>query len=191
MEEQTSSQVDWHLRSLFRNSVEQHAEWNPEWERLMDAELPGVREDMITRTVNPEATVSGEYVLNYNRELAEEIKGSYRMAVLVLADRLKAALTDAAAVRLQELERQGAELLAQSAASASYAAPQQAEAARAAELAQLLPPRTPHPGLLPEVREPEGQPAQAAAQGGALAAQPGQGRTGRCAGGGTAAAPAA
>lgn len=142
MEEQTSSQVDWHLRSLFRNSVEQHAEWNAEWERLMDAELPGVREDMITRTVNPEATVSGEYVLNYNRELAEEIKGSYRMAVLVLADRLKAALTDAAAVRLQELERQGAELLAQSAASASYAALQQAEAARAAELAELLPPRT-------------------------------------------------
>lgn len=178
LEEQTSSQVDWHLRSLFRNSVEQHAEWNAEWERLMDAELPGVREDMITRTVNPEATVSGEYVLNYNRELAEEIKGSYRMAVLVLADRLKAALTDAAAVRLQELERQGAELLAQSAASASYAALQQAEAARAAELAELLPPRTSlTPGLLPEVREPEGQPAHAAAQGGAPAAQPGQGRT--------------
>ncbi|MGV2805810.1 GTPase, partial [Clostridium perfringens] len=90
LEEQTASQIDWHLRSLFRKSVEQHTEWSSEWESLMDAELPGVREDMITRTVNPEATVSGEYVLNYNRELAEEIKGSYRRAVLVLADRLKA-----------------------------------------------------------------------------------------------------
>ena len=76
LEEQTASQIDWHLRSLFRKSVEQHTEWNTEWESLMDAELPGVREDMITRTVNPEATVSGEYVLNYNRELAEEIKGA-------------------------------------------------------------------------------------------------------------------
>ncbi|MGE7824401.1 dynamin family protein [Paenibacillus sp. NPDC093718] len=190
LEEQTASQIDWHLRSLFRKSVEQHTEWNTEWESLMDAELPGVREDMITRTVNPDATVSGEYVLNYNRELAEEIKGSYRRAVLVLADRLKAVLTDAAAVRLQELERQGVELLAQSAASASYAALQQAEAARAAELAQLLPPRTSlTPGLLPEVREPEGQPAQAAAQGGAPAAQPGHGRTAPRAAGAQAAAP--
>lgn len=178
LKEQTTAQIDWHLRTLFRKSVEQHTEWSANWESLMDAELPTVQEDMITRTVNPEATVSGEYVLNYNRELAEEIKGSYRRAVLALADRLMAVLTDASAVRLLELERQGAELLAQSAASAGYAALQQAEAARAAELAQLLPPRTSlTPGLLPEVREPEGQPAQAAARAGAPAAQPGHGRT--------------
>lgn len=178
LEEQTASQIDWHLRAAFRQIVEKHTEWSTEWESLMDAELPGVREEMITRTVNPEATVSGEYVLNYNRELAEEIKASYRRAVLALADRLKEVLTDAAEVRLQELERQSAELLAQSAASASYAALEQAEAARAAELAQLLPPHLSlPPGLLPEVREPEGQPASATAQGGAPAAQPGHGRT--------------
>lgn len=146
LKEQTTAQIDWHLRTLFRKSVEQHTEWSANWESLMDAELPTVQEDMITRTVNPEATVSGEYVLNYNRELAEEIKGSYRRAVLALADRLMAVLTDASAVRLLELERQGAELLAQSAASAGYAALQQAEAARAAELA-------PHPALASAARD--------------------------------------
>jgi len=177
LKEQTSAQVDWHVRQLFRSITEKYTEWNTEWESMLDHELPTIQDDMITGRIQADATVSGEYVLNYCRELAESIKASYRRAVSVLADRLQAALTDASAVRLQELGRQQEELLAQSAASARYAALQQAEAARAAELAQLLPPRASlTPGLLPEVREPEGQPAQAAAQG-APAAQPGPGRT--------------
>ncbi|WP_459967533.1 dynamin family protein [Paenibacillus sp. JCM 10914] len=180
LKEQTDAQINWHMRTLLQQKVQQHTEWRGDWEAMLDAELPSVSEEMITRAVNTDAIVSGEYVLNYSKELAEQVKASYRRAVMVLADRLKEVLTEDAIVRLQELERQSEELMAQSAASASYAALQQAEAARARELAELLPPLAPlTPGLLPEVREPQGQPAQAAAPNRAPAAQQGHGGTAR------------
>lgn len=171
--EQTTSQVDYHLRQLVRKAVECYEPWNSEWETLADSLFPSVTEELLTGTVNPQAVLSGEYVLNYCRQLAEEIKGSYRRSVSELADRLRALAADASAVRLQALERQREALLAQSAASARYAALQQAEAARAAAAAELAPPPPPlTSGVLPEVREPAARP-QPAAGSGAPAAQRG------------------
>ncbi|WP_200901457.1 dynamin family protein, partial [Paenibacillus sp. DMB20] len=111
LSEQTVSQVDWHLRNLFRPMVERFEPWSADWEALADSQLPAVSEEMVTGTVNPQAVLSGEYVLNYCRQLAEEIKAGYRRAVSAFADRLQALAADASAVRLEALERQRAELL--------------------------------------------------------------------------------
>ncbi|SMF87138.1 Dynamin family protein [Paenibacillus uliginis N3/975] len=173
--EQITAQVDWHARNLFRSFVERFEPWNKEWEGVVDDLLPTFSKDRITSTVNPEAVISGEYVLNYCKLLSEEIKDSYRRAVSELADRLRALAADDTAVRLEALERQHAELLAQSSASARYAALQRAEADRALAAAQLVPQLTSlTPGLLPEVREPAALP-KAAASAGSPAAQQGNG----------------
>lgn len=173
--EQVTAQVEWHVRNMIRSYVERYEPWNKEWEGITDSLLPALSEDDITRIVNSEAIISGEYVLNYCKLLSEEIKGSYRRAVSELTDRLRALVADDTDVRLEGLERQHAELLAQSSASARYAALQRAEAGRALAAAQLAPQLTSlTSGLLPVVREPAALP-QAAASAGSPAAQQGNG----------------
>lgn len=173
--EQVLAQVDWHVRNLVKPFVERFEPWSSKWDAAMDSLLPVLSTDHITNTVNTDAVLSGEYVLNYCKLLSEEIKGSYRKAISELADQLRVLAADDAAVRLEALERQRAELLAQSSASARYAALQQAEADRALAAAQLVPPLTSlTPGLLPEVREPAAGP-QAAASAGSPAERQGNG----------------
>ncbi|WP_422660875.1 dynamin family protein [Paenibacillus sp. EC2-1] len=173
--EQVRAQVDWHVRSLVKPFVERFEPWSTNWDEAMDTLLPFLSKDQITNSVNADAVLSGEYVLNYCKMLSEEIKGSYRRAVSDIADQLRVLAADDAAVRLEALEGQRAELLAQSSASARYAALQQAEADRALAAAQLVPPLTSlTPGLLPEVREPAAMP-QAAASKSSPAAQQGNG----------------
>ncbi|NMO97977.1 dynamin family protein, partial [Paenibacillus lemnae] len=163
LKQQMSSQVDFHLRTLWREMVERTAAWDDAWEQALDNVLPSLNEEMLIRSTDTQAVLSGEYVLNYCKRLAEDIKAGYRRAVAELAERLRTAAADKNTVRLAELERQHAELLAQSAASARHAALQQAEAARTRAAAALAPPHTPlTPGLLPEVREPAALPQAAA-----------------------------
>ncbi|WP_170308052.1 dynamin family protein, partial [Paenibacillus dakarensis] len=155
LSEQVTAQVEWHVRNLVKPYVERFETWSSKWDEAMDAVLPVISKEQITRSVNVDAVLSGEYVLNYCKQLAEDIKASYRKAVSELADQLRVLAADDAAVRLEGLARQRAELLAQSSASARYAALQQAEADRALAAGRLLPPHTAlTPGQLPEVREP-------------------------------------
>ncbi|MFI2855691.1 dynamin family protein [Paenibacillus sp. JSM ZJ436] len=172
LKQQVSSQVEFHLRQLWKSSMEAVSSFGEEQEQVLDSVLPKVTAELLLQTVEPQAILSGEYMLNYCRKLADQIKASYRQAVLTLADRLKQAAADAASVRVAELSRRHAELTAQSAAAARYAALQQAEAARSGAAAQLAPPPEPlTPGLLPEVSEPAALP-QAAAEPAPAAAPP-------------------
>ncbi|MFC7682106.1 dynamin family protein [Paenibacillus sp. GCM10028914] len=179
LSEQVTAQVDWHVRNLIRPFIERFEAWSSKWETMTNSLLPVpvVSVESITSTVNSDAVLSGEYVLNYCKLLSEEIKGSYRRALSELADNVRVLAADDAAVRLELLARQRAELLAQSSASARYAVLQQAEADRALAAAQLVPPLTSlTPGLLPEVREPAAAP-QAAASAGSPALQQGNSGT--------------
>ncbi|MNW46805.1 Bacterial dynamin-like protein [compost metagenome] len=169
LKEQTSAQLDWHVRDLLRKFGKTHGVWGPDWERRMDAELPRCEESWITGPARAGAVVSGEYTLRYSADVAAEISGRYRRAALSLADGLLEVLAPRLAEAQGALAMQQQELLARAAAAERAHALRTAARERAAQLHALLgaPPSLP-PGILPEVRDvpalpPRPQPGPAAA----------------------------
>ncbi|OAB44356.1 dynamin [Paenibacillus glacialis] len=170
LQEQVSSQVEWHVRQLVATWADKHHLWSDEWQREMDLFIPSIDEEVIYKTVQTDAVLSGEYVLNYCRSVAEQIKVQYRRSITEFTEQLLLLLEEGAARELQRLSFAMADLEQQSAQGSRYAALEREEVARAQALAELLPPRVSlTPGLLPAVR-PLGPPAPAvAAEAGALA----------------------
>ncbi|MNZ44022.1 Bacterial dynamin-like protein [compost metagenome] len=154
LKEQTSAQLDWHVRDLLRKFGKTHGVWGPDWERRMDAELPRCEESWITGPARAGAVVSGEYTLRYSADVAAEISGRYRRAALSLADGLLEVLAPRLAEAQGALAMQQQELLARAAAAERAHALRTAAHERAAQLHALLgaPPSLP-PGILPEVRD--------------------------------------
>ena len=175
LQEQVSSQVEWHVRQLVATWADKHNLWSDEWQTKLDLFIPAIDEEVIYKTLQIDAILSGEYVLNYCRSVAEQIKVQYRRSITEFTEQLLLLLDEVAACELQHLSLEMADLEQQSAAASRYAALQREETARAVALAELLPPRVSlTPGILPAVR-PLRPPAPAeAAEAGALRAAPAQ-----------------
>ncbi|MGF9699219.1 dynamin family protein [Paenibacillus sp. MABNR03] len=155
LQDQTSGQVEVHIRTMLRKLGESHQLWSPEWEQALNAELPVLDEALLEMKRSASAEVSPEYVLQFSKEVRGEIEARYRKSAMLLADRLLEALGAQGEAALQALDASRAALLAQSAAAARYTALQRAAAAEAAGLRSLLPPAGPlTSGLLPEVQGP-------------------------------------
>lgn len=176
LQEQVSSQVEWHIRQLIASWGEKHHLWNDEWSKKLDLYIPAIDEDVIVTTLQSDAILSGEYVLNYCRSVAEHIKSQYRHSLMTITEQLLLRLEEDVAHELQHLDQQLTDLQQQSVAASRYAALQREETAHAAALAELLPQRLSlTPGILPAVRplQPPA-PAEAAEEAGALRAAPAQ-----------------
>ncbi len=178
LQEQVSSQVEWHIRQSIAAWGEKYHLWNDEWSKKMDLCIPTMDEDMIVKTLQSDAILSGEDVLNYCRSVAEYIKSQYRLSLMTFTEQLLLRLDEDVARELQHLSQQLTDLQQQSVAASRYAALQREETAHAAALAELLPLRLSlTPGLLPAVwpLQPLQPPAPAeAAEAGALRAAPAQ-----------------
>ncbi|OAB32527.1 hypothetical protein PMSD_16220 [Paenibacillus macquariensis subsp. defensor] len=173
LQEQVSSQVEWHVRQLVATWADKHHLWSEEWQRKMDMFIPVIDEDIIYKTLQTDAILSGEYVLNYCRSVAEQIKIQYRRNVTEFTEQLLVLLEEGAARELQRLSLAMADLEQQSAQGSSYAALEREETVRAQALAELLPPRVSlTPGLLPAVRPLRPPAPTEAAEAGVLRAAP-------------------
>ncbi|AOZ91272.1 dynamin family protein [Paenibacillus crassostreae] len=150
--ERVASQVEYHVRHLISEWAAKHDLWSVEWQKKLDLFIPSIDEAMVSNAYQNEATLSGEYVLNYCTTVSELIKSHYRRRVTEFHEQLLLLLEEAAARELQQLRARMADLQQQSAASSRYAALLREEAAHAAALAELLPPRQAlTPGILPVV----------------------------------------
>ncbi|WP_181151094.1 dynamin family protein [Paenibacillus sp. PCH8] len=155
LQDQTSGQVEVHIRTMLRQLGESHQLWGTQWEQALNMELPAVDEALLEMKRSASAEVSPEYVLQYSKDLRGEIETRYRRSAMMLADRILEALGSQGEAALQALDASRAALLAQSAAAARYTALQRSAAAEAAGLRSLLPHAGPLPsGLLPEVQGP-------------------------------------
>ncbi|MCM3207795.1 dynamin family protein [Paenibacillus illinoisensis] len=155
LQDQTSGQVEVHIRTMLRKLGEAHQLWSPDWEQAMNTELPVLDEALLEMKRSAGAEVSPEYVLQFSKEVRGEIEARYRRSAMMLADRMLEALGAQGEAALQALDASRAAVLAQSAAAARYTAMQRNAAAEAAGLRSLLPPAGPLPsGLLQEVQGP-------------------------------------
>ncbi|WP_438351152.1 dynamin family protein [Paenibacillus sp. FA6] len=174
LQEQVASQVEWHVCQMVIEWGETHDLWSEDWQKEMELFIPRIDETVILHALQSDAVLSGEYVLNYCRSIAEHIKGLYRRSMMEFIEQLLLLLDEAAARELQQLSQRMADLQQQSVAASRYAALLREEAARAAALAELLPPRQGiTPGLLPVVAPLRPlAPAVAAKDAGTLRAAP-------------------
>lgn len=148
-----TAQLEWHILQLVRDWAEGAGLWQEGAEPLLKQVFPAVSQQWLADQVKPGTGSSGEALLNFCRALAAEIKAQFRRAALAFGEQLLAQLPPLLDERRAELARREAALLRQAHAHAALAALDRAAAARADELAALLPPRrTLTPGVLPEVR---------------------------------------
>ncbi|MEI2280252.1 dynamin family protein [Paenibacillus polysaccharolyticus] len=180
LKDQTSSQVEVHIRTMLRQLGEAYQVWDAAWEQALNTELPVINEELLELKRSASAELSPEYVMQFSKDVRGEIEARYRKSAMLLADRILEALAAQGEAALQALDASRAALLAQSAAAARYTALQRAAAEEAAGLRSLLPPAGPLPsGLLPEVKgphvpapEPGEAPGSQAGTSASVAAQP-------------------
>ncbi|MGF7048002.1 GTPase Era involved in 16S rRNA processing [Paenibacillus sp. DS2015] len=175
LQEQVASQVEWHVRVLLTRWAEKHQLWEDTHLQMMDEMMPVIHSDILESSAHIDAMLSGEYVLNYCKNVANTIKGQYRRNVQQFTEPLLVQLAERCTEQQGQQRIQLAELQQQSAAASRYASLLREETAHAAALAELLPPRRGlTPGLLPMVSplQPPAPAVAAAAQVGALRVAP-------------------
>ncbi|HEY2492605.1 MAG TPA: dynamin family protein [Paenibacillus sp.] len=172
LQEQVASQVEWHVRVMLMSWADKHQLWKDTHLQMLDDIMPMIDSEVIENSLQIDAVLSGEYVLNYCRNVANNIKGKYRHHVQQFTEPLLMEFTENCAQKQDQQRVELAELQQQSAAASRYALLLREETARTAALAELLPPRGGlTPGLLPAV-SPLQPLASAAATVGALRAAP-------------------
>ncbi|MEK3659091.1 dynamin family protein [Paenibacillus sp. FSL F4-0236] len=161
---EVSAQLEWHLIQLVRDWAENLGLWEEEAETTLKQGFPAVSQEWLAAAVKPGTGYSGEALLNFCRTLAADIKSQFRRAALAVSDVLLAKLPPLMEEQRAVLQRRELALARQARAVDALAALDRAAAARAHELAALLPPRRPlTPGILPEVRVTPRAAAQSAA----------------------------
>ncbi|MGG4481933.1 dynamin family protein, partial [Paenibacillus illinoisensis] len=92
LQDQTSGQVEVHIRTMLRKLGEAHQLWSPDWEQALNTELPVLDEALLEMKRSAGAEVSPEYVLQFSKEVRGEIEARYRRSAMMLADRMLEAL---------------------------------------------------------------------------------------------------
>lgn len=101
---QADGQIAFHLRSLLRGYGQSQGLWNEDWNEKLEAELYVPDIELITKRKAPETQITGEYVLNYCKDLRADLIASYRKSALKLVDVLLDELSKRNAPVLLELE---------------------------------------------------------------------------------------
>ncbi|MBD7968110.1 dynamin family protein [Paenibacillus gallinarum] len=107
---QADGQIAFHLRSLLRGLGQSHGLWNEEWNEKLEANLYTPEVELITKRKAPDTQITGEYVLNYCKDLRADLIASYRRSALELADALLHELSEKNASVLVALEEQRKQL---------------------------------------------------------------------------------
>lgn len=81
--EKTKSQMEWHFRDFLLRFLQAKKVENKELFAKIQSFTIGFSSELLTAAVKPEARLSGDYVINYTEQVANEIK---RMAKSVLAE---------------------------------------------------------------------------------------------------------
>ncbi|MCM3783946.1 dynamin family protein [Neobacillus mesonae] len=152
---QAEGQAAYHLKTMLRQWGSAHELWNEEWDHKLDDKLYQVDEELITARRTPDGAVTGEYVLNYCKELRADLTAQYRKSVLEFAEQLLADLNLKTEKVLADLEKERVQLGTQSAAVEAYEAIELEIAGISSAVKAMLPADDElTSGMLPEVPEP-------------------------------------
>ncbi|MCM3126622.1 dynamin family protein [Paenibacillus provencensis] len=152
---QAEGQAAFHLKTLLRQLGNAHGLWSEDWDRKLDEQLYSIEQALITSKSTPDGAVTGEYVLNYCKELRAELSARYRKSALEIAEQLLEGLTSRAADQLEVLKSELEALRKQSAAAEALAAIEQEIAAMSGAVQALLPAKDQlTAGALPAVPAP-------------------------------------
>ncbi|WP_207952122.1 dynamin family protein, partial [Paenibacillus turpanensis] len=107
LQEQANTQLLWHLQALLKAELEQAGLAGDEelLARMNALELP-VKPEWLSGKVKEGASFTGEYVLNFSRELSDDLKSAGRRAALDAAEALAGAAGRAAQAEAAQLERE-------------------------------------------------------------------------------------
>lgn len=98
--------LDWHLRDLLRKAVKEMAEEDGSLLAAIDHFSLEITEQWLVEQVNMGSVISDEYVMNYAKDIASEIKRLYRRFAISIAEQLQVHAESAAVRKRKDLEHE-------------------------------------------------------------------------------------
>jgi small GTP-binding protein len=136
--EQARANIGWHLRDLLRReSVTAGVSAPPE--EPFDQLEASITDEWLRDRVNEGASFSGEYTINYAKQLSADLKSLYRRTALELGEQLVREMTSKAEAEAAALEASKDRLLQQTSAYREWLRLEQEEAEYAQQLTAELP----------------------------------------------------
>ncbi|MFC2946918.1 dynamin family protein [Virgibacillus sediminis] len=97
--------VQWKLRDKFSKIMKDYGIIDPQIDQKTQSLSVSYSSEDAVKLINPGAKVNGDYVLNYTKEVATDIKSKYKQEVLRLLPLLKEAVEDRNKKEMQDLEQ--------------------------------------------------------------------------------------
>lgn len=152
LKRQAEGQITFHLLTLLRKLGQTHGLWNEEWNAKIEAELYRPQVELITSRRAPDTQITGEYVLNYCKDLRADLIASYRKSALELVDALLVQLAEVNEPVLLALQEQKKQLETKNQFADELSRLEQEIRDTAAAVHAMLPAATPLTSLqMPEV----------------------------------------
>ncbi|MEH7117115.1 dynamin family protein [Neobacillus vireti] len=104
--EKTRTQLEWHLREFLLSTLKVTELDQPELQDLAHSFSVPVPMDLVSNTVKQGARVTGDYVLHYTEDVANEIKRIARMQITDFKDKLMEALKEQSANLNEKYEQE-------------------------------------------------------------------------------------
>ncbi|WP_249344779.1 dynamin family protein [Paenibacillus sp. Marseille-Q4541] len=153
LKRQADGQIAFHLRTMLRELGQTHGLWKEHWDEKLEADLYVPSVELITKRSVSDTQITGEYVLNYCKDLRADLIASYRKSALELVDLLLEELSAANVPVLLALEEQKQQLDLKNRTAEKLSRIEQDIRNVAATVRELLPAATSlTSGLLPEVK---------------------------------------
>lgn len=104
LKDKVAAQIDWHIKTLLQQLI---SSYNIKDERLIqsiyDMEVV-IGTDVILKAVKKEAQLSGDYLLNYAKDVSESIKQIYRRVTLAKLEELKKTIIEQSQLETRQLQ---------------------------------------------------------------------------------------
>ncbi|WP_160721243.1 dynamin family protein [Bacillus sp. USDA818B3_A] len=108
--EKTRTQLEWHLREFLLSAIKETELNQPELQGLAQSFSIPVPTDLLSNTVKQGARVTGDYVLHYTEDVANEIKRAARRQLTEFKDKLVDALKAQNAALMEKYDREYQEI---------------------------------------------------------------------------------
>lgn len=109
LQEKVKTQLEWHIKELAGKTLIEAKLHDAECERAAQSLSIPLSADFLLNTLKSDVNSSGEFVLNYTKDLAESLKKEAKRAADTFLDMVKQRLLQVNEIRLEELSDQLAE----------------------------------------------------------------------------------
>jgi small GTP-binding protein len=104
LHEKVSSQLDWHLRSFYQQTIEEYQIQDEEVLKLCQNYQTPFSKELLVSNVKPGAILSGEYLLNYTNDVVSEITREARKVIITILDRFSKVMEWKLAEQIKKIE---------------------------------------------------------------------------------------